>query len=103
MPTSFLNALLRGYFDGDGYISNPESQDPKITLTAKRKDMNILVRSALQRVGFAAMNPISANIEITGLQNMRRFAAQVGARQSCRRARMDAWLEKDIRLQEKDR
>ncbi len=103
MPAAFLNAWLRGYFDGDGYISSSEAADPKIVLTSKKKPINQWVRSVLQHVGFPTTNPESANIEITGTQNVRRFITQVGSRHPMRKERMDAWLCKPPIAQEKDR
>jgi SpoVK/Ycf46/Vps4 family AAA+-type ATPase/intein/homing endonuclease len=103
MPTTFLNAWLRGYFDGDGFVSNHEAADPKITLTSKRKEQNRLVRSVLLRAGFPTTNPESANIEITGIHNVRRFITQIGSCHSCRKEQMDAWLQKAVTAQPKER
>lgn len=104
LPAPFLNAWLRGYFDGDGCVSDSETgADPKITLTAKRASTNRLVRSVLQRVGLPATNPNEANITITGSANVRRFIEQVGSNHPCRAARMNAWRERATPVQEKDR
>jgi SpoVK/Ycf46/Vps4 family AAA+-type ATPase len=103
MPQEFLNAWLRGYFDGDGYISSDTAADPKIVLTSKRPAYNREIRAVLQRVGFAVTNPGSSNIEITGIRNVQRFITQIGSLHPCRRARMDAWMEKPPIAQEKDR
>jgi len=103
MPTAFLNAWVRGYFDGDGFISDSTAADPKITLTSKVEPVNQLVRSVLQRVGFPTMNPDSANIEITGIYNVRRFIQQIGSQHPCKKERMAAWLNKPLPVETKDR
>ncbi len=96
LPAAFLNAWLRGYFDGDGFISDPEtSADPKVILTAKKREGNHIVRAVLQRVGFPTMNPGRFNIEITGLGNVRRFIEQVGSEHPCRHQRMLAWQARE--------
>lgn len=103
LPFPFLNAWLRGYFDGDGCISDGKTADPKITLTAKRADRNRDVRSVLRRVGFPTTNPDCFNIEITGFGNVRRFIQQVGSWHPFRKARMESWLENAAPAQPKDR
>jgi len=105
LPHAFLNAYLRGYFDGDGCISDSETGAvPKITLTCKQPARNLELRSVLQRVGFVTTNPARHNIEITGRQNVRRFIAQVGSLHPCRRERMEAWArETGTATQDKDR
>lgn len=103
LPLPFLNAWLRGHFDGDGCISDSKTAVPKVTLTAKRPDMNRHVRSVLLRTGFPTTNPDSFNIEITGWHNVRRFIQQVGSWHPSRKARMEAWLEDAAPAQPKDR
>ncbi|HLK57377.1 MAG TPA: AAA family ATPase, partial [Chthonomonadaceae bacterium] len=77
--------------------------DPKITLTSKRPVQNQEIRSLLLRVGFPTTNPNSANIEITGIQNVRRFITQIGSQHPFRKERMDAWMQKPLPVEQKDR
>lgn len=103
LPTSFLNAWIRGYFDGDGYISDESASDPKIVLTSKRPECHRLICSVLNRIGFPTTNPESANIEITGFHNVRRFIVQIGAVHPCKQERMEAWRRKPLPAEPKDR
>ncbi len=103
MPASFLRAWVRGYFDGDGYIAASDAKDPKVVLTSKRTPENLRVRSVLHRVGFLATNPRSANIEITGYANVRRFIAEIGSDHPCRKMRMEEWLRRPVTSEPKDR
>lgn len=91
MPKPLLQAWVRGYFDGDGYIAATSQAVPKIVLTAKRKTENALVRSVLRRVGFPTTNPESANIEITGATAVLRFIQEIGCQHPCKQERMEAW------------
>jgi ATP-dependent 26S proteasome regulatory subunit len=103
LPPSVLIAFVRGYFDGDGCISNPVDADPKVTLTAKRKEQNRLLRSVLQRIGFLTTNPHSANIEVTGYYNVIKFIAEIGSEHPCRREKMEDWLQATPPAQAKSR
>jgi ATP-dependent 26S proteasome regulatory subunit len=92
LPEHLLVAYIRGYFDGDGFISDSaKGADPKIALTAKKRKQNQLVRSVLHRIGFVTTSPGSANVEITGWANVRRFVAQIGSLHPMRASRMRAW------------
>ncbi len=103
MPHAFLNAWLRGYFDGDGCISAAGKADPKITISCKVPAQNLLIRSVLQRVGFPTTNPDCSNIEITGHHNTRRFIVQVGSQHPCRGERMNEWMQHTPTVEPKDR
>lgn len=103
MPASVLTAWIRGYFDGDGFISDTDTANPKIVLTAKRPVENRRVRAVLQRIGFPTTNPSHANIEITGEEGVRKFIQTVGSEHPCRRTRMNEWLQKTSSNQPKDR
>jgi ATP-dependent 26S proteasome regulatory subunit len=101
LPAAFLRAWLRGHFDGDGSITAVDS-DPKVTITAKVPEVNRLLRSALHRVGFPTTNLDSANIEITGLENVLRFIEQIGSSHPAKRLRMEAW-QRQSQVESKDR
>jgi SpoVK/Ycf46/Vps4 family AAA+-type ATPase/intein/homing endonuclease len=88
MPSPLVAAWLRGYFDGDGYVS-AEGADPKIVLTSKVPRVNVLVRSALRRLGLRPSNPQSANIEITGSAATKRFATEIGSCHPEKKRRLD--------------
>lgn len=103
MPQSFLQAFIRGYFDGDGWIADSAAPSPHIVLTAKRKAQNQILRSILLRIGFASTNPASDNIEISGEQQVRRFINEIGSEHPCRRARMLEWLARPMTVEPKDR
>ena len=104
LPEELLCAYLRGYFDGDGFVSDSaKGADPKIVLTAKKREQNSTVRSLLQRVGFPPTNPGSANIEITGWHNVQRFIRQIGSNHPMRAARMRAWADQLEPEEVKDR
>lgn len=103
MPEGFLCAWLRGYFDGDGCITDARSADPKITLTAKRAPENERVRSVLRRLGFLPSNAGRFNIELTGHGAVRRFIARIGSEHPGRQKRMEAWLRQPVLRQQKDR
>ena len=104
MPSSFLRAYLRGYFDGDGCISDPETgATPKVTLTVKIPTGNARLRSVLHRVGFPTMNPESANIELTGWDTVQRFIREIGSCHPLRAKRMAAWANLPIPAERKER
>ena len=104
MPATFLNAWLRGYFDGDGCISDSAtSANPKITITCKVPAGNLLIRRVLHCVGFPTTNLGYSNIEITGTYNVRRFIEQVGSQHPFRSERMKAWMAKTPTSEHKDR
>ena len=103
LPKEFLTAWIRGYFDGDGFIFDSANAVPKIVLTSKIPTVNHLVRAVLHRVGFSMTNAPAANIEISGIQNVRRFIAQVGSDHPRRAARMEDWLQKPLPVESKDR
>ncbi len=104
LPTSFLNAFLRGVFDGDGCVSDSQTGAvPRVILTAKKPEANQLLRSVLLRAGFQTSNAGHCNIEITGWRNVERFIHQIGSHHPCRRERMEAWLDAALPTQPKDR
>jgi ATP-dependent 26S proteasome regulatory subunit/intein/homing endonuclease len=103
LPLDFLRAYVRGYFDGDGCVSNPANAEPKITITAKRSAENRFIRTVLNRVGFTAPNVGNFNIEITGHRNVRRFAAEIGSDHPERGKRLREWLNQPEPAQLKDR
>jgi ATP-dependent 26S proteasome regulatory subunit/intein/homing endonuclease len=104
LPKPFLQAYIRGYFDGDGCISDATTtKHPRVTLTSKIPVINQRVRSVLHRVGFPTSNPGSANIEITGWANVQRFITEIGSEHPCRAARMEQWQERQHPEETKDR
>lgn len=104
LPKPFLQSYLRGYFDGDGCISDPTTgANPKVTLTCKIPEENQRLRSVLLRAGFPTTNPQSANIELTGWCTVQRFIEEVGAEHPCRQARMNAWHTLPDPVEFKDR
>lgn len=104
LPVPFLQAWIRGYFDGDGSVSDPETgAPPKVTLTSKRPVQNRRVRAVLHRIGFPTVNPGSRNIEITGWVNVRRFGECVGSEHPKRSERLRAWRQRPLPSQLKDR
>jgi ATP-dependent 26S proteasome regulatory subunit len=104
MPKSFLQSYLRGYFDGDGCISNPATgAPPKVIYTCKVPAKNQLLRSLLLRAGFMTMNPTSHDIEITGWENVQRFIEQIGSDHPMRSQRMQQWQETTPPIETKDR
>ena len=95
-PKTFIQAWIRGFFDGDGFIASEQASFPKVTLTSKVKAVNEIVRSALQRIGFPTTNPASSNIEITGYEDVYRFIKEIGSYHPKKRKRMDAWLLRTV-------
>ena len=91
LPHVVINAWLRGYFDGDGYIAEGNAASPKIILVSKVPEINRQVRAAMHRVGFPTTNPGVANIEITGFANVLRFIKQIGSSHPKKQARMEIW------------
>lgn len=102
LPKSVLQAYLRGYFDGDGCITDV-SADPKITLTCKIPSENQRLRAVLLRAGFPTTNPGHANIELTGWQTVQRFIAEIGAEHPAKVARMQRWQNLPEPTEQKDR
>jgi SpoVK/Ycf46/Vps4 family AAA+-type ATPase/intein/homing endonuclease len=96
LPQNFIQAWVRGFFDGDGSIASEKVLTPKITLTSKVKVVNQLVRSALHRVGFPTTNSDSPNIEITSFEDVFRFINEIGSSHPKKRERMNQWLLKEI-------
>ncbi len=93
-PAPILKAYSRGYFDGDGFVSDyAKGAVPKIVLTAKKRAQNRVMRSVLRRIGFPTTNDAAANIEICGWHNVQRFIREVGSDHPMRSQRMKLWLE----------
>jgi hypothetical protein len=93
LPLPVLRSFVRGYLDGDGYVSECKPNGvPKIVITSKIARQNQILRSVLHRVGFPASNPGSYNIEISGWQNVRRFIREIGSSHPVKQARMEQWL-----------
>ena len=90
LPSSFLRSWPRGHFDGDGCVAAP-AKVPKVSIRAEIPEMNQLVRSVCQRIGFPTTNGQAANIEISGWDNVLHFIDQVGSFHPKKRRRMDAW------------
>lgn len=104
MPKEFLQAYLRGYFDGDGCISNPDSgAPPRVLYTCKVREGNRRLRSVLLRAGFPTTNPDAHDIELTGWATVQRFIAEIGSDHPMRGERMRRWQERPAPAETKDR
>ena len=104
LPKAFLQAYLRGYFDGDGCVSDSTTgANPKITLTCKVTEANRRLRSVLLRAGFPTTNPSCCNIELTGWHTVQKFITEIGSEHPCRRGRMEAWQTRAEPIEVKDR
>ena len=91
-PASLLKAYARGYFDGEGFVSDcAKGAAPKVVLTAKKPLQNRVMRSVLHRIGFPTTNGTAANIEISGWHNVQRFIREVGSNHPMRSQRMNMW------------
>ena len=74
MPEPMIAAYLRGVFDGDGCV-----QADKVTISAWNSSANRRLRDALHRVGIVPYDTDKpGNIEITGKEDVARFAQVVG-------------------------
>jgi len=86
MPQAFIAGWLRGVFDGDGCI-----QADKVIISAWDADMNRRVRAGLHRLGIVAYDGGKlGNIEITGKEDVTRFAELVGSGHPQKAARLAA-------------
>ena len=84
MQEPLVAAWLRGVFDGDGCV-----QDSKVVLSAWQEPTNRRVRVGLHRLGIVPYDSGRlGNIEITGKEDVARFAERVGSSHPEKAARL---------------
>jgi len=98
LPARLVAAWLRGVFDGDGCV-RVSRQSPQVIISAWKPEANQLIRDALLRVGIVtSRSPLAqlgedGNIVVTGLDNLRRFLADIGSGHPAKQAKLGQLAE----------